>query len=144
MNAPIERRSAVQWRVDANGFLRLTLRCARNAYGGIDRRMPEAWALANWLGENASALGLGDAAFLEDPAANGARRRSVAIKEWRRIGAALETAGRPDVDRQDAPIDRWLRALAAALALDALEVEILTLALLYQLDQRIERLFDAL
>jgi hypothetical protein len=38
--------------------MRMALDCARNVYEAVDRRMPEAAALANWLAQNAAAFGL--------------------------------------------------------------------------------------
>jgi transitional endoplasmic reticulum ATPase len=144
MSAPFERRSSAARRIGTNGFLRLALRCARNVYDAADRRMPEARALAVWLGQNASAFGLADTAVPDDEALDRAKRRGVAVQDWRKIGAALEEAETYLPDRRDAPIDRWLGAIADSIALDPLETEILNLALHYRLDQRVERLFDAL
>jgi AAA+ superfamily predicted ATPase len=144
MSAPSEQRPPAARRAGPNGFLRLALLCARNVYDATDRRMPEAPALANWLGQNASAFGLADAALPDDDAFRHPRRRGVAVQDWRKIGVALEEARTHLSDRQHAPIDRWIVAITETLALDALEAEILTLALHYRLEQRVERLFDCL
>jgi hypothetical protein len=144
MSAPFKRRPAVVRRVGANGFLRLALCCARNVYGGIDRRMPEARAFAVWLGQSASAFGLADSAVPDDEALHRGKHRGVADQVWRRIGAALDEADAFLPDRRDAAVDRWLGAIAGTLGLDPLETRILALALHYRLDQRVERLFDSL
>jgi AAA+ superfamily predicted ATPase len=144
MTAPFKQRLPAVRRVGANGFLRLALHCARNAYAATDRRMPEAQALTNWLGQNASAFGLADAALPADDAFHHPRRRGIAVQDWRKIGRALEEAGTRLSDRQHAPIDWWLAAITETLDLDPLEAEILTLALHYRLEQRVERLFDCL
>ncbi len=144
MSAPFERRSPTARRAGTNGLLGLALLCARNVYDAADRRMPEAPALANWLGQNASAFGLADAALPDDDPFHHSRRRGVAAQDWRKIGTALEEARTRLSDRQHAPIDQWLAAITETLALDPLEAEILTLALHYRLEQRVERLFDCL
>lgn len=51
MSAPGERR-----RTSRSGVLPLALQYASNVYEAIDRRMPEAVALAAWLAENATDL----------------------------------------------------------------------------------------
>src|SRR5580658_7334100 len=144
MSAPFERRPALARRLGANGFLRLALRCARNIHNATDRRMPEASALANWLGQSVSAFGLAEAAVPDDEALHHARRRGVTVDDWRKVGVALEEAEAYLPDHHDAPIDRWLVAITETLRLDRVEAEILALALHYRLDQRVERLFDML
>jgi len=44
----------------------------------------------------------------------------------------------------DAPADRWIAAIGNALDLDALTTRLLALALHYELDQQVERLFDGI
>lgn len=144
MSTPFERRPIARRHVGTNDFLGLALRCARNVYGATDRRMPEALALAVWLGEGASSFGLAEAATPEDDELYRGKRRGVAVQAWRKIGAALEEVEKYLPERQDAPIDRWLGAITETLALDPLEAEILSLALHYRLEKRVERLFDCL
>jgi hypothetical protein len=127
MSAPFERRSSAAWRVGTNGFPLLALRCARNVLDATDRRMPEAQVLAKWLSQNAAAFGLADAAVPDDDALYRAKRRGLAVQDWRKIDVALEDAGRCLLDRHDAPIDRWLAAITETLSLDPLEAEILAL-----------------
>jgi hypothetical protein len=83
MSAPFERRSPAARRVGTNGFLRLALRCARNVHDATDRRMPEAQVLAKWLGQNAAAFGLAEAAVPDDDELYRAKRRGVAVQDWR-------------------------------------------------------------
>jgi hypothetical protein len=45
---------------------RMALDCARGVYKGVDRRMPEGAALANWLRQSAAAFGLPDTAIPDD------------------------------------------------------------------------------
>ena len=144
MSAPFKRRPAAARCVDANGFLRLALCCGRNVYGGIDRRMPEARALAVWLGRALRPSASLNSAVPDDEALQRGKHRGVAALDWRRIGAALDEADAFLPDRRDAAVDRWLGAIAGTLGLDPLETRILALALHYQLDQRVERLFDLL
>ncbi len=106
--------------------------------------MPEAPALANWLGQSASTFGLAEAAVPDDEALHRARGRGVTVDDWRKVGMALEEAETYLPDHHEAPIDRWLAAITETLGLDQLETEILALALHYRLDQRVDRLFDLL
>ena len=144
MSSSFERRPKSARCVETNGFGRLALRCARNVYDATDRRMPEALALAVWLGETASSFGLAEAAVPDDGALYRGKRRGVAVQNWRKIGAALEEVESHLPERQDSPIDRWLGAITETLDLDPLEAEILSLALHYRLEKRVERLFDCL
>ena len=143
MSTPIQRRVLAARLSRGNGFPRLALRCARNVYDTTDRREPTAHVLANWLCQNASAFGIADGTIPD-----GYRGRcdtgpgGVAVQDWHKIGVALKEPKTIPPDRHDTPIDRWLRAMAEALALDPLEVEILALALHYSLDKRVMRLFD--
>jgi len=140
MSAPFERRRLAACNV---GTL-LALDCARNVYAVVDRRTPEAGALAAWLVQSAMAFALPDAALPGDGEGLGrSRRRGVALTDWRKIEAALEAAAaRSSVG--DAPADRWIAAIGNALDLDALAARLLALALHYELDQRVERLFDGI
>ena len=64
MNARFKRPLPVR-QVGASCFSDLALCCARNLYKASNRRMPEAQALAIWLGRAASTFGLTDAAVPE-------------------------------------------------------------------------------
>ena len=66
---------------------------------------------------------------------------SISLRDWHKIGAALDEAEACQPRRRN---DRWLAKIAETLSLDRLETEILSLALQYHLDLRIERLFDHL
>jgi hypothetical protein len=120
-------------------FLDSALDYARNVCAASDRRMPEGRALAIWLGETASALGLADAAVPDDAALHRTRRGSISLRDWRKIGAALDEAEARQSRRLN---DRWLAKIAKTLSLDRLETEILFLQ--YHLDIRITRLLDHL
>lgn len=121
----------------------LALQCARNVYRVIDRRLPEAAALAGWLAENAAAFGLSESAVPDDDS-RGSRRRGVTVADWEKVGTALECAASDPPGGGQGTIDCWVDALARRLALDALEARILALALHYRLDRRIEGLCDAI
>ena len=56
MSAPFKRHYATvrSGNAGASG-MRMALDCARNVYEAVDRRMPEAAALANWLRQSAAA-----------------------------------------------------------------------------------------
>ncbi len=142
MSAPFERRRFVA--CDARtGGLRLALDCARNVHAAVDRRMPEAGALAGWLGQSAAAFGLPEAAVPDDEDRR-SRRRGVSAPDWRKVATALEMAGVDLSSAADTPAARWIAAIGDRLALDPLSARILALALHYKLDQRVERLFDAM
>lgn len=144
MSMPFERQPVAARRAGASGFLLLALRCARNVYDAVDRRMPEALVLAKWLSESAAGFGLNEAGLPDDDALDRGKRRGVAIQDWRKIGVALEEAERYLPERRDTPIDRWLGAITETLSLDPLEADILALALHYRLERRIDTLFDCL
>ena len=144
MSAPFKRHSPpAQRQAGASGKL-LALDCARNVYEAIDRRMPEAAALAAWLGQNAAAFGLPIRRFRTTS------HSTVAAPRCFRAGLAQDRHGvaaaeaTPVQARSIHPTDRWIGAIAETLALDPLEADILALALHYELDQRVERLFDAM
>jgi hypothetical protein len=122
----------------------MALDYARNVYEAVDRRMPEAAALANWLGQNAAAFGLPDTAIPDDEAPRRSRRGGVPVPDWRMIGSALTSAAAILPDKACTHADHWIEAIAGTLTLDPLEARILALALHYKLDQRVERLFDAM
>ena len=143
MSAPVARPRSL--RHVATSGTRLALDCARNIHAAVDRRMPEASALASWLAQSAAAFGLSEADIPGDPDDLGrSRRRGVAASDWRKIDTALEMAADALPPAFDAPVDRWIAAIAEALELDPSAGRILALALHYKLDQRVGRLFDAM
>ena len=143
MNASFQRRRTVARNTCTSG-MRMALDCARNVYEAVDRRMPEAAALANWLRQSAAAFGLPDTAIPDDDTPRRSRRRGVPMSDWRKIGSALTSAEAAIPDNANATAERWIEAIAGTLALDPLEARMLALALHYKLDQRVERLFDAI
>ena len=144
MNALSTRRRASPRGISGSGSPLLVLQCALNVYRAVDRRMPEAAALAGWLGGSASAFGLPESAVPDDDALGRSRRRGVTVTDWGKVGTALAQATANRVDTSEGNLDRWIAAVGQRLALDTLEARILALALQYRLDRRVERLWDAL
>jgi hypothetical protein len=96
MSAPFKRHYATARSGNAGASgMRMALDCARNVYEAVDRRMPEAAALANWLRQSAAAFGLPDTAIPDDDAPRRSRRRCVPMSDWRKIGSALTSAEGP-------------------------------------------------
>jgi transitional endoplasmic reticulum ATPase len=143
MSPPFNRCRTVARSAGTSGK-RMALDCARGVYEAVDRRMPEAAALANWLRQSATAFGLADPAIPDDDTPRRSRGRGVPMPDWRKIGAALTSAEAALRGNAKAPADRWIAAIAETLALDPLEGRVLALALHYRLDKRVDRLFDAI
>src|SRR6202035_3776993 len=99
MSAPFKRHYAAarSGTAGASG-VRMALDCARSVYEAVDRRMPEAAALANWLQQSAAAFGLPDTAVPDDDTPRRSRRRGVPMPDWRKIVSALPSgeAALPD------------------------------------------------
>src|SRR4051812_15389412 len=144
MNASGQRRRASLRGAAGSSTPPLALQCARNVYQTVDRRMPEAAALAGWLAENAAGFGLPESAVPDDYESRRPRRGGVAAADWHKVGTALATAAAPRPDAAREAVDRWIAAIRERLALDALEARILALALHYRLDDRGEGLCDAI
>ncbi|WP_159014581.1 hypothetical protein [Acidisoma sp. S159] len=129
MDAPLGQRRSPERRLVTGGTL-LALTCARNVYTAIDRRAPEASALASWVTQSAAAFALADAALPGDGEDSGrSRRRGVSLQDWRKIGDALDLAAADLSNLVDGPAERWIAAISRALELDPLATRILTLAL---------------
>jgi transitional endoplasmic reticulum ATPase len=145
MNAPNRRRHAVLRGTPTGGAASLALQCARNVYRAVNRRMPEAGTLAVWLVGSAAVFGLPESAVPDDDSiGRRSRHGGVTVTDWNKVGAALERAASGLPATGQGTLDRWVAAIGRRLALDALEARILALALHYRLDQRIERLWDAI
>jgi SpoVK/Ycf46/Vps4 family AAA+-type ATPase len=120
-----------------------TLGYARNVYRALDHRSLEAAVLLGWLAEYARHLGLDEEVLPEAAGQGFGYRRGVSAPDWAKAGAALH-GGASGTKRTSTPLLDWLAALGKRLQLDALERDVLALALHYQLDQRVERLYDGL
>jgi AAA+ superfamily predicted ATPase len=143
MNTVVQRRCVRLRRTATSGMI-LTLACARHVHKAVDRRMPEAAALAAWLAQHATTFGLPDGTVPDDDDGDRharARRHGVAAPDWHKIGAALAQAEGGLMPATDTPADHWLTAIVDRLALDSLDARILALGLHYRLDDRLERLF---
>lgn len=121
---------------------RFALQLAARAYAAIDRRMPEAAALLEWLNENAASLALAD--LPEADVFAGLRRRFLTAPQWQSIGAAIAAASAGLPSSAEMPADLWGATIARTLALDPIETALLVLALQYHLDPLVEHLFDRL
>ncbi len=130
--------------VAPGGTAPVALRYASRVHAAIDRRMPEASALADWLQQNAETFGLVDTDLLESFGRRDRRRVAVPAPAWRAIGAAIASARARLPDARDRVPDRWAEAIATRLGFETAETAILALALYYRIDQRVERLFDKL
>src|SRR6186997_2149145 len=113
MDVRCKQATAPARRIGANRPFDSALDYARNIYAASDRRMPEGRALATWLGQTASALGLAEAAVPDDEALHRTRRGSISLRDWHKIGAVLDAAGACQPRRQD---DRWLAKIAETLS----------------------------
>lgn len=144
MSASFERRRFGVRRAAASGTL-LALDCARNVHAAVDRRMPEAGALAGWLVRHAEMFGLPDSVLPgEGDEHVWSRRRGVSAPDWEKVAMALAVAAGGLMRAEDDPADRWVAAIADALDLDPLTARVFALALQYNVDHRIEHLFDVL
>ena len=144
MTALSERRASGA-RVVATSGTHLALTYARNVHAAVDRRVPEAGALATWFAQSAASFGLpGAVADDADEPFAAPPRRSAAAPTWRKVGAALAALPASLTAAADAPSDLWVAAISTTLELDGLSADILALALAYRIDQRVDRLFDAL
>jgi transitional endoplasmic reticulum ATPase len=143
MSVPFLRRHARLYRVATSGAV-LALECARNVNAAVDRRTPEAVALAEWLTQHASGFGLLEDALPAEEHRYNRSRRGVSLQDWAKIGTALAKATARLPVMTDAPADGWIAAITDRLALDPLDARILALGLHYPLDGRVERLFDGM
>ena len=87
MSAPFKRHYATarSGTAGASG-MRIALDCARSIHEAVDRRMPEAAALANWLRQSAAAFGLPDTAIPDDdttPPVSASRRPRAGLAQDR-------------------------------------------------------------
>ncbi len=115
-------------------------RCADNVAQAIDRRMPEAKALASWLDQDRGRLGLPDGEDFEDFGL----RKAVPAVSWRRIRTAISRGLRTAPGAAGTGAELWLDALCGRLGLNALDRKLLALALYYELDERVEHLVDGI
>ena len=121
------------------GGVHHAFRLADTVARSVDRRMPEAGGLAGWLDQDRAQLGLPDG---EDFATGNSRSTALPAPAWRRLRSAITRGMRTAPDQDTSPIERWLTLLADHLGFDAAERNILRLALLYRLDERVEHLVD--
>jgi transitional endoplasmic reticulum ATPase len=123
----------------------LALVYAQNVFAAIDRRMPEARGLAGWLTENATAFGLDDATIPDAwDGPSRSRRGGVTAEDWLNVKAALDAAMTAPSRVAETPIACWTAELSRVLQLDEVSSRILSLALHYKFDKRVEGLLDVM
>jgi len=125
-------------RRSAEPLINVTLSCARNVYAATDHKMPEARAVAMWVCEQASRLGVVERLLPDADAPWRKDLGAITGKDWRRIGKALDEATARDCD---SCVHAWIASVARCVMLDALECAILGLAIEYHCDYRFESLF---
>ena len=122
------------------GGTRHAFSLASNVAQRVGRRAMEARALASWMDQDRSSLGLPDG----EDFAEASSRRPVAAANWRRVCAAITRGMRTAPASAGTAASLWLDALCGRLSMDALDRAILSLVLYYELDSRIEHLVDAI
>jgi transitional endoplasmic reticulum ATPase len=118
--------------------------CARNVHSGTSHRALDARVLCGWFAETSDDIDPDFEEVLCHTPSGPSAHRPVSLAVWRRVGKALAAAGVSPPSSAKNLLDLWLDALEAGLALDPMDRDILALILNYQLDHRVERLFDAL
>ena len=143
MSAPLtrRRRAAPSAGMDGRSF---ALHCARNVFAAVDRRSQEASALDGWLAQHTTGFGLPDEALLGGGGGLRILGDRIGSEDWRTIGLALDTASSTCSGRTLATATLRITAFGKAMDLDGLATQILTLALYYALDRRVEGLLDAM
>lgn len=113
---------------------------ALNVHRAVDRRSPEATELVRWLLHVAPTFGI----FSGVPSR--LSNSGFGASAWNRIGAVMEQAqqaiAQAQAQGEPSVAERWIAAICKATRLDAWERQILTLALYYRHDERLEGLFD--
>ncbi len=118
---------------------------ARNVYAAVDRHMPEARGLANWLTANAMALALSDTAVPEEwEGSFRSKRNAVSAGDWLKVKEALDAALTTPAKAPETPIACWIAELSRALQLGTVPACILALALQYKFGKQVEELLDAM
>ncbi len=123
------------------GGLIHVLRCADNVAAAVDRRRPEARALAAWLDNDRTGIGLADG---EDFCPAAPARAPLSAAAWRRARTAITRTLRTAAVDPATPADCWLNALSTRLGLDPLEQRLFALVLFYAADERLEHLADGI
>ena len=125
----------------AAGGLAFALRCADTVLRGIDRRRPEARAVAAWLDEFRERLGLPEG---EDFCSGREPRATLPAASWRRVRGTITRLLRAGSLDADTMADRWAEVLAQRLGLTGLDRHLLGLAMVYRADESVEHLVDAI
>lgn len=123
------------------GGLGLALHTADSILRGIDRRRPEARAVAAWLDGHRQRLGLPDG---EDFCPGKETYTALPLAAWRRVRATITRLLRANDAATDTPAHRWANILGNRLGLTELDRQVLGLALAYAVDESVEHLVDAI
>lgn len=117
------------------------LNYARAAVSMIERRSPDAVALAEWIEAHRTTLGLSDGAdFVEGTGSH----RSVSAASWARLRTALNRAAARRHGLGPGVITQWVAALAPSLGFDETDAALLALALSYHHGELTEALMDGI
>ena len=121
------------------GGTRLAFGLANNVAEVVDRRMPEARALAEWLDYKRGPLGLPDGANFA-----GSGKAPLAVATWQRVRTTIAREWRTAPAGAQSMVDQWLDVLTSRIGLDSLAAQLLWLTLAHHLDDRIEFLIEQL
>ncbi|WP_395665989.1 AAA family ATPase [Methylocella sp.] len=144
MSASIRRRRGALVSTGAGGA-QIAVACAANIYETVDRRMPEADALASWLRQTALTIGFLESTVVEDLSFSRPCGRGVSAPDWRKMGTAIRSAVRAHADSDPStPVDQWVATISEALALDPLEARLYAIGFYYHIDHQVARLFDVI
>lgn len=125
----------------AQGLPDEALNYARAAVSTIERRSPDAVALADWIEAHRTTLGLSDGAdFVEGTGSH----RSVSASAWARLRTALNRAAARRHALGPGVIAQWVAALTPPLGFDETDAALLALALSYHHGGLIETLMDGI
>ena len=119
------------------GGTRLALELANNIAEVVDRRAPEARALAEWLDVKRGPLGLPDGADFA-----GSGKGPLADAKWQRVRITIAREWRTAPAGAQSMVDQWVDVLTSRIGLDCLAAQLLWLTLAYHLDDRIEFLIE--
>lgn len=121
------------------GGIRHAFRLGANVAQAVDRRMPEAKAMASWMDRDRGRLSLPDG----EDFASADPRAPLPAATWRRMRAAISRGLRTAPADAGTSASLWLDTVSGRLGFDGLDRDILALLLFYALDDRVEHLADA-
>jgi DNA polymerase III delta prime subunit len=119
--------------------LHVALGYATTIARAADRRDPLGVALAQWTDRHRARLGIGDGPDFADGSQS---RPAISAPSWRALRSALHRAATRVRTAPPGLQTRWITALADRLDLTPMERQVLTLAVFYDTDDRVETLVD--